>query len=64
VRARRVVGVDQRGLEVPVAEPLLKGPKRDAGGGAVGAEGVAKVVEAQAPEASTGQRPVEALAEL
>ncbi|MEK6272444.1 MAG: hypothetical protein AABM42_07320 [Actinomycetota bacterium] len=49
--ARLVVGVDQGRLEVPVAHPLLKRPKRHARGRHPGAEGVAKVVEAHVPHA-------------
>ena len=48
--ARGVVGVDQRRLEVAVAHPLLDGAHRHPGGGHLGAEGVAQVVEADRPQ--------------
>lgn len=64
VRIRGVIGVDQRRREIAMSQPLLKRPQRHAGRGAVGAEGVAQVVEADAAQAGSRQRLFEALTQL
>jgi len=47
VGIQSVIGVDQSCPEVCVAQPLLDGTKRSAGGGQLGGEGVAEVVKAR-----------------
>src|SRR3954464_7025636 len=65
VRRGCVVGVDLGGLGVGVAEELLQGAERDlAGGGELGGEGVAEVVEADGSYASVAAGGLEALGDL
>jgi hypothetical protein len=60
-----VVGVDLGGLGVGVAEEFLQGAERDfAGGGELGGEGVAEVVEADASNAGIAAGRLEALGDL
>lgn len=59
---RGIVGVDERGLVVPMAQPLLERAKRNAGRGAVSAEGVPEVMEAELAELRSLQSFFEALA--
>ena len=46
MRSRRIVGIDQSRLEVPVPHPLLKRPHRHASRGHPGTEGVPEIVKA------------------
>jgi hypothetical protein len=61
VGARLVVGIDQRGLEVAVAHPLLECAQRHPGGSHAGAEGMAQVVEAHLPNAGAVEVLLESL---
>jgi hypothetical protein len=65
VGGRRVVGVDLRGLGVGVTEELLQRAQRDfAGGGQLGGEGVAEVVEADGSYAGVAAGGLEALGDF
>ena len=54
-----VVGVDHRRLDVAVTEPLLQGPHRHPGRRHLGAEGVAKIVEADPADPGRVERVLE-----
>ena len=63
-RVGRVVSVDLGRTRVGVAHPLLDRAQRRAGGGHLGAERVAQLVEGEVPHLSAGQRVAAALSQL